>query len=99
MYLYQPKPLKFQVPLVPPFPLSLDCHSLLLTEVASGATSSHHDSQTAGTGVCQLWSVDTGSTLGSNPVAMLLHKPFSLSAVMSWCSHLWAGGWTHHESP
>lgn len=52
---------------MPPFPLSLDCHSLLLTEVASGAISSHDDSQTAVTGVCQLWSVDTGSTLGSNP--------------------------------
>lgn len=36
MYLYQPKPPKSQVPLVPPFPLSLDCHSLLLTKVAWG---------------------------------------------------------------
>lgn len=49
---------------MPPFPLSLDCHTLLLAEVASGATSSHDDSQTAVSGVCQLWSVDTGRYSG-----------------------------------
>lgn len=50
MYLYQPEPLKLQVPLVPPFPLSFDPYSLLFTQVASGATSSHDDSRTAVTG-------------------------------------------------
>lgn len=50
MYLYQPEPPRLQVPLVPPFPLSLDCPSPLLTQVASGATSSRDNTRTAVTG-------------------------------------------------